>query len=134
MVAGAGTGQYFNDSSIHDSFNRGVTIHGTDNTTVSNNFMYKTIGHTLFLEDGVEENNTITYNVVCLSIRPAPGTEVTPSDNELNQAQNRTPASYWITHPNNIVENNVAAGGGRNGLLVYLPNKENWALRLSDLL
>ncbi|MBT5816295.1 MAG: hypothetical protein HOI15_18380, partial [Opitutales bacterium] len=123
LVAGAGTGQYFNDSSIHDSFNRGVTIHGTDNTTVSNNFMYKTIGHTLFLEDGVEENNTITYNVVCLSIRPAPGTEVTPSDNELNQAQNRTPASYWITHPNNIVENNVAAGGEGTGFWYIFPTK-----------
>jgi hypothetical protein len=115
LVAGDGTGQYFNDSSIHDSFNRGITIHGTDGTMVSNNFIYNTIGHTLFLEDGVEENNVITHNVVALTKRPGPGTEVTPSDNELNEAQNRTPASYWITHPNNTVDFNVAAGGEGTG-------------------
>lgn len=123
LVAGNGTGQYFNDSSVHDSTNRGITIHGTDHTTVSNNFIYNTIGHTLFLEDGVEENNVITYNVVCLTVRPAPGTEVTPSDNELNEAQNRTPASYWITHPNNTVDFNVAAGGEGTGFWYIFPNR-----------
>ena len=123
LVAGDAVGQYFNDSAIHDSFNRGVTIHGTDNVTVSNNFMYNTIGHTLFLEDGVEESNTITYNVVALTKRPAPGTEVTPSDNSHNEAQNRTPASYWITHPNNIVENNVAAGGEGTGFWYIFPRE-----------
>ena len=121
LVAGKGTGQYFNDSSVHLNFNRGITIHGTDNTTVSNNFIYNTIGHTLFLEDGVEENNIITYNVVCLTIRPAPGTETTPSDNSHNEAQNRTPASYWITHPNNTVDFNVAAGGEGTGFWYIFP-------------
>ena len=90
---------------------------------VSNNFIYNTIGHTLFLEDGVEENNVITHNVVALTKRPGPGTEVTPSDNELNEAQNRTPASYWITHPNNTVDFNVAAGGEGTGFWYIFPNR-----------
>lgn len=124
LVAGAGAGQYFKDSAIHDSFNRGVTIHGTDGTTVSNNFMYNTIGHTLFLEDGVEENNTITYNVVCLSVAPEPGTEVTPSDNQmLAEHQNSCPAAFWITHPNNNVSHNVAAGGEGTGFWYIFPTK-----------
>lgn len=121
LLGGDAVGQYFNDSAVHDSFNRGITIHGTDNITVSNNFFYNTIGHTVFLEDGVEENNTITYNVVALTKRPAPGTEVTPSDNQLDEAQNRTPASYWITHPNNIVDHNVAAGGEGTGFWYIFP-------------
>ena len=117
LLGGDATGQYFRDNVVHDSFNRGITIHGTDNVTIDNNFFYNTIGHTVFLEDGVEENNTITNNVVALTVRPAPGTEVTPSDNSRNEGQNRTPASYWITHPNNIVDNNVAAGS--EGCLLY---------------
>ncbi|HIA61576.1 MAG TPA: hypothetical protein EYM88_03545 [Gammaproteobacteria bacterium] len=122
LLGGDATGQYFRDNAVHDSFNRGITIHGTDNVTIDNNFFYNTIGHTVFLEDGVEENNTITNNVVALSVRPARGTEVTPSDNELNQAQNRTPSSYWITHPNNTVENNVAAGGEGTGFWYIFPS------------
>lgn len=122
LVAGDASGQYFNDSAVHDSFNRGITIHGTDDVTVSNNFFYNTIGHTVFLEDGVEENNIITYNVAALTVRPAPGTETTPSDNSHNEAQNRTPSSFWITNPNNTIEYNVAAGSEGTGYWFVLPN------------
>ncbi|MBK1880052.1 Ig-like domain-containing protein [Pelagicoccus mobilis] len=128
LVQGAGAGQYFSDNAVHDSFNRGVTIHGTDFTTVSNNFFYNTIGHTVFLEDGVEKNNTITYNVVALSVRPAPGTETTPSDNSDDEAQNRTPAAYWITNPNNTVDFNVAAGGEGTGFWYIFPRNNRIGL------
>ena len=32
-----------------------------------------------------------------------------PHDNSLDQAQNRSPASFWISHPNNVFLGNVAA-------------------------
>jgi len=110
MLGNAGTNQYFKNSSEHISYNRALTIHGTSNTTVENNFFYDHIGHGIFLENGSEINNTIKGNVVLLTIRPADGEALTPSDNQLNQEQNRTPSSYWITNPNNIFIDNVAAG------------------------
>ncbi|MGB0581114.1 MAG: Ig-like domain-containing protein, partial [Limisphaerales bacterium] len=106
----AGAGQYFNDNSVHLSFNRAITIHGTDFATVENNFCYDHIGHGLFLEDGVERFNVIRRNVLVLTKRPAAGEEVIPSDNSFNEAQNRTPASFWITNPRNTFEDNVVAG------------------------
>ena len=106
----AGAGQYFNDNSVHLSFNRAITIHGTDFATVENNFCYDHIGHGLFLEDGVERFNVIRRNVLVLTKRPAAGEQLIPSDNSDNEAQNRTPASYWITNPRNTFEDNVAAG------------------------
>ncbi len=110
LVKNLGTGQYFKNSSVHKSFNRALTIHGTENTLVENNFFYDHIGHGLFLEDGTERFNIIRKNVVVLTKRPADGEQVTISDNELNELQNRAPSSYWITNPNNTFEDNVAAG------------------------
>jgi hypothetical protein len=116
-----GTGQYFKNSSVHRSFNRAITIHGTSYVNVENNFFYDHIGHGVFLEDGSERYNTIKNNVVLLTKRPIKGQELTPSDNELNQLQNRTPSSYWITNPNNIFEGNVAAGTQGTGYWFALP-------------
>ncbi|MDA9018354.1 T9SS type A sorting domain-containing protein [Saprospiraceae bacterium] len=116
-----GTGQYFKNSSVHHSFNRAITIHGTSYVNVENNFFYDHIGHGVFLEDGSERFNTIKNNVVLLSKRPLMGEEVTPSDNQLNEVQNRTPSSFWITNPNNIFEGNVAAGTQGTGYWFALP-------------
>jgi|GEM_PF-1185256 len=110
MLGSSGAGQYFKNSSIQRSFNRAITIHGTESVTVENNFCVNHVGHGIFLEDGSERYNTIKGNVVLLSTRPAPGEELTPSDNEFNQMQNRTPSSYWITNPTNTFIDNVAAG------------------------
>ncbi|TVZ14920.1 carbohydrate-binding protein [Maribacter sp. MAR_2009_72] len=114
-------GSYLKNSSVHKSFNRAVTIHGTEYVTVDGVFAYDHIGHGIFFEDGTERYNTIKNNVVLSTRRPLPGEEVTPSDNELRQAQNQTPASYWITNPNNYFENNVAAGTDGTGFWFALP-------------
>ena len=121
MLLNTGQGQYFRNNSVHRSFNRAITIHGTESTLVEDNFCYDHIGHGLFLEDGSERFNTIRRNVVVLSKRPARGEEVTPSDNERNEVQNRTPASYWITNPNNVFEDNVAAGTEGTGFWFAFP-------------
>jgi len=59
--------------------------------------------------------------VVLLSKRPKKGEELTPSDNQMNEVQNRTPSSYWITNPNNIFEGNVAAGTEGTGYWFAFP-------------
>lgn len=123
LVQQFGAGQYFSDNSVHHSFNRAITIHGTDYTTVENNFFYDHIGHGVFLEDGAERFNIIRKNVVALTKRPAQGEELTPSDNEANEVQNRTPASYWITNPENTFEDNVAAGTQGTGFWFIMPTQ-----------
>ncbi len=114
-------GSYFKNSSVHRSFNRATVIHGTDYVTVDGIFAYDHIGHGIFLEDGGERYNNIKNNVVFVTRRPIEGEELTPSDNQFNAAQNRTPSSYWITNPNNYFENNVAAGTEGTGFWIATP-------------
>ena len=45
--------------SIHDSFSRFVTIHGTHEATVENVVGYNRIGHGFFIEDGYETQNKL---------------------------------------------------------------------------
>lgn len=123
LIQEKGQGQYLKNTSIHSTYNRAITIHGTESTVVENNFCYDHIGHGIFLEDGSERFNVIRGNVVLLTKRPAAGEQLTPSDNEMNEVQNRTPASFWITNPNNTFENNVAAGTQGTGYWFAMPKK-----------
>ncbi|GIL91633.1 hypothetical protein Vretifemale_19242 [Volvox reticuliferus] len=62
------------------------------------------MGHTFFLEDGIETGNLIEGNLAIY---------VKVSDALLNT--DTTPAAFWITNPNNTVRNNVAAGSAGYG-------------------
>ena len=121
LLADGGNGQYIEHSSVHKSFNRAITIHGTHQTLVDDNVCYSHIGHGIFLEDGSEENNTIRGNFVLHTMRPVQGEELTPSDNQFAKIQNQTPASFWITNPKNIFSDNVAAGTEGTGFWFAFP-------------
>jgi cell surface hyaluronidase len=121
MVAEGGVGQYFRDNVVRVSFNRAITIHGTESTLVENNFCYDHLGHGVFLEDGSERFNVIRKNVVLLTKRPVVGEEILETDNAFATIQNRSPASFWITNPNNTIEDNVAAGTQGTGFWFAFP-------------
>jgi cell surface hyaluronidase len=123
MCAQDGAGQYFKDNTVHRSFNRAITIHGTESTLVDNNFCYDHLGHGIFLEDGSERFNVITRNVVLGSMRPLAGEEVIQTDNAFNTIQNRSPSSFWITNPNNTFTDNIAAGTHGTGYWFAFPKK-----------
>ncbi|MEO7319729.1 MAG: G8 domain-containing protein, partial [Chthoniobacteraceae bacterium] len=123
MVAEGGVGQYFRDSVVRHSFNRAITIHGTESTLVENNFCYDHLGHGLFLEDGSERFNVIRRNVVLGTKRPVAGEEIIETDNGFNTVQNRSPGSYWITNPSNTFTDNVAAGTQGTGFWLAFPQK-----------
>lgn len=123
MCAEGGAGQYFKDNCVRRSFNRAITIHGTESTLVQNNFCYDHLGHGIFLEDGSERFNVIDRNVVLASMRPAPGEEILQTDNAFVSIQNISPSSYWITNPNNTFTNNVAAGTHGTGFWFAFPKK-----------
>lgn len=90
---------YIRGNSIHESFNRGTTLHGVHFLEVSGNVYHHTMGHTVFIEDAIETNNLIENNLVI---------DVRESNSLLNTDQ--TPACFWITHPDNIFRGNHCAG------------------------
>jgi hypothetical protein len=110
---GAVDGQYFRGSSVWKSFNRCVTVHGSDNATVQGNVCYDNIGHGYFLEDGGETGNLFEDNLGMLTRTPAAGQALIPSD--------VTPATFWITNPDNTYRRNVAAGSRGFGFWFAFP-------------
>lgn len=107
-LVGPAPGQYIKKSSIHDSYHRCVTVHGTHDTLVADNVCYNFGGHGFFLEDGIERNNVFDRNLGILGRKPGTGA-VLPTDNRTATASNG-PATFWISNPSNIFTRNVAAG------------------------
>jgi hypothetical protein len=46
---------YVRANSIHDSFQRAITIHATHHLVVADNAAFRIRGHTYFVEDGVRD-------------------------------------------------------------------------------
>ncbi|WEK48196.1 MAG: G8 domain-containing protein [Candidatus Andeanibacterium colombiense] len=150
-IAGDGQGQYIRNSSIHDTYSRCVTVHGTDNVLVQNNVTYNTVGHCFFLEDAVETGNQFVHNLgiwtrchpdgsPCLPTNLGPfktaegknfdtsGQKakdiLIPSDNNVS--------TFWITNPDNIYRDNVAAGSEQIGFWYALPEHPTGAFLDKD--
>src|SRR5450755_2576505 len=62
-LIGDARGQYIKNASLHDTYNRCVTVHGTNFLHVENNVTYNTVGHCFFLEDGIEHGNEFIKNL-----------------------------------------------------------------------
>ena len=130
-LVGDTQGQYIENSAIHDTYSRCVTVHGTNNVRVENNVAYNNVGHCYFLEDGVEHGNQYIGNLGiltrCNPTRPCNPTnalngsgagqnatdQLIPSDN--------TASTFWITNPDNTYRGNVSAGSEATGFWIALP-------------
>jgi hypothetical protein len=121
MQLDQGEGQYARSCSIHRSYNRAITIHGTEHVLLEGNVAYDHLGHGIFLEDGSERFNKIYYNLALHTVRPLPGEALLPSDFDFATLQNRSPSTYWITNPNNEFVGNVAGGTVGTGFWFALP-------------
>ncbi|XP_060949378.1 PKHD1 like 1, tandem duplicate 1 [Limanda limanda] len=95
---------YVRGCAIHQTYNRAVTIHNTHRLLVERNVIYDIMGGAFFIEDGIETENILQYNLAVF---------VKQSTSLLND--DVTPAAYWVTNPNNIVRHNAAAGGTHFG-------------------
>src|SRR6201984_967761 len=144
-LIGAAQGQYIKNASLHDTYNRCVTVHGTNFLHVENNVTYNTVGHCFFLEDGAEHGNQFVHNLAiqikCHTSKACAPTNLGANgenmgSNPLNRATYRadsmsgkdtllpsdnTVTAYWITNPDNVFIDNVAAGSDENGLWWALP-------------
>jgi len=132
-INGDVAGQYIRNSAIHDTYNRCVTIHGTNNLLVENNVTFNTVGHCFFMEDGVEYGNQVVQNLgiqtKCHPTLPCDSTHLGPgrppsngqnSEHVLLPTDN-TASTFWITNPDNIYRDNVAAGSDAVGFWFALP-------------
>ena len=117
-LVGDAKGQYIRNAAIHDTYNRCVTVHGTNFLRVENNVTYNTVGHCFFLEDGIEHGNEFVHNLaiqtkchtskpcvptnLAASGEPRMGTNGQQSKDVLLPSDN-TVASFWITNPDNTL-------------------------------
>ncbi len=155
-VLGEGAGQYIRNASIHDTFNRCVTVHGTNNLRVENNVTYNTVGHCFFMEDGIETGNEFIRNLAiqtkchptldCVPTNLAANGERDPSfpngpayremsfhgGNTLLPSDN-TVSSFWITNPDNSYIDNVAAGSDQVGFWLSIPQHPNGAFQGTEI-
>jgi len=153
LVGEGGQGQYIRNSAIHDTFNRCVTVHGTNDLRVENNVTYNTVGHCFFMEDGIETGNEFIKNLA-IQTKCHPTLECVPNNLAANGElviENRrelrdisfsgehtllpsdnTAASYWITNPDNTYVENVAAGSDSTGFWFSIPEHPNGAFMGSD--
>src|SRR5882672_10399362 len=138
-LLGDAQGQYIKNSAIHNTYSRCVTVHGTNYLDVENNVTYNNIGHCFFLEDAVEHGNQFVHNLgiltKCHPDAPCVGTNLAPfkttdGKNFLTDGQNakdilipsdNTASTFWITNPDNIYRDNVAAGSDATGFWFALP-------------
>ena len=113
-MVGDDVDSYVRSNSIHDSFQRAVTIHATNYATVQANFAWRIAGHTIFVEDGVEQFNVIQENLVGAT---TPCDMCISSDDE--------PANFWMASPSNFWRHNVAAGSAAFGFWFELPSSQH---------
>ena len=95
-------GSSLTNVSIRDSYQRCVTQHGTWSATVEGTVCYSTYGHAFYFEDGIEHNNTWRNNLV-VQVRRGP---MVCTDHQAG------PSGFWITNPNNTLEDNLAVDVG----------------------
>ncbi|HXR52678.1 MAG TPA: G8 domain-containing protein [Steroidobacteraceae bacterium] len=147
-LVGDAKGQYIRNAAIHDTFNRCVTVHGTNDLRIENNVTYNTIGHCFFLEDGIEHGNEFVRNLAiqtkCHPTRKCVPTNLAANGDNDYAYENRmdvrkisfggkdtllpsdnTVSSFWITNPDNVYRDNVAAGSDENGFWLSLPEHPN---------
>ena len=115
-MMGSAAGSYLRGSSLHELFNRCVTVHGSSDLKLEQNVAYGTTGHCFFMEDGSEMGNIFSGNLVMGVRKP---------DAKLGEAplltSDSAPAAFWITNPANRFVGNVAAGTDGTGFWYALP-------------
>ena len=117
-----------------------MTVHGTNNLQIENNVTYNNVGHCFFLEDGIETGNQFVRNLAiqtkCHTSKPCDPTNLAPfgaSSDGLNFKttgqdskdvlipSDNTVSTFWITNPDNVYRDNVAAGSDATGFWLAFP-------------
>lgn len=130
----AGT-SYLTDNSIWRSNWWCAVIHRTDRAIVSKNVAYDVFGHCYYIEDGVEQNNEVSFNLAArvkimgptdaaslagINTYTQEGFVLLKSGDFANPAD-RAAAGFYISNGNNRIIGNAASGGFAGYLFPNLP-------------
>ncbi len=94
---------------FHHTFNKGITIHGTNNTILSSNVVYETIGHSYFFENGSETGNALIGNLG-INTRASDSRETATISSDFS-----SPSTFWVENIDNILIGNHTAGSEDSG-------------------
>src|ERR1043165_8446733 len=109
LVGGSMRGSYVLGTSITDSGNRWVTVHGTNYLVVRDCVGFRSVGHGFFCEDGTEVFNTFDRNLAVQAFKGKPlPKQVLPFDH--NEG-----AGFWWANSLNTFTNNVSCENDRYG-------------------
>ncbi|XP_064411445.1 cell surface hyaluronidase [Latimeria chalumnae] len=129
QIGGYESPTYVEGLAIHHCFSRCVTLHTTNGLLIKNTIGYDTLGHCFFMEDGIEQRNTLYHNfglvtrpgalfptdrddAMCTSIRDKVyGNYIPVPTNDCKAV-----STFWIAHPNNHLISNAAAGSQDTGI------------------
>jgi hypothetical protein len=100
---GAADGAIVQAVAVHDSYQRGIVLHCTNNAQISDTVVASVYGFAFMLEDGAEEGNSLRGNLALdvLNAIPSTSTVITEHGN---------PAGFWFVNPANSFVGNMAAG------------------------
>ena len=150
-LGGDRSGDVLRNSSVTNSNNRGVTIHGTQGLLLEGNVLHDIHGHGFFMEDGAEFDNQFISNIA-FGIHKVGGNNrndpfIVPgvtrgSDGKVNGDAPRnglgesshdtgqqvferflSSSAYWITNPDNTWVGNISAGSEGTGFWFILPDR-----------
>lgn len=132
LLGGRGNASYVEDSAIHRSFYRCVTIHGTNGLRVSRNVAFDAIGSCYYLESGSEERNVLEHNLglhvhtIGEIMMESAASNSQNGDDVVQTADLAVPADiaaapFYITNLANTVVGNAAVGGWTGFSMPNLP-------------
>jgi hypothetical protein len=109
---------YFRQSSVYRSFYRCISVHGTNKMLVTENVAFDILGYCYYLEDGVEEENTLSFNLVAFVhfLGEAPWgvgqtTQIKKQTPSLTNPADVAAAGFYISNIRNNLIGNAASGG-----------------------
>lgn len=110
---------YLRASSIHRSYYRCVSLHATNKATVTENVAYDVSGFCYYLEDGVETENTLSFNLAAHIHMIGPDipydsgqrTPIYKKSDTLNLPADVSAGGFYISNVHNYVIGNAASGG-----------------------
>ena len=128
------SGDVLKNSSITNSNNRGVTIHGASNLQIEGVVLHDVHGHGFFFEDAVETGNILVGNIA-LGIHKVGGNDqdfsnpggtdpfVVDTHDNVRESNSRflSSAAFWITNPDNTLVGNISAGASGTGFWYAIP-------------
>ena len=134
-----GGASYFTDSSVMHSNWRCAVIHRTDRSIVSRNVAFDNFGSCFYVEDGVEMNNEISFNLAIKTkiMGPTDSASITAmqlagqtgftqaATPDLVQPADRAAAGFYITNGNNKIIGNASSGGFTGFSFPNLPQAIN---------